>query len=171
MSLDQNWDRWIFASVSKKFDAAKQGIPLFVEGQHRDETDKEADLFELRIDGPYYTEVSKDCWDVFTEINVLVQSAMDNKDFHQMRRLTGIASAMFTNTLEIFKFGDGVSDDDSLLDCMSLVQDKRGRERIQTSDFGQIETSVTVPQDTVEGHNRMLENTYGGRRDEGARLT
>lgn len=159
MTFDKNWDRWIFASISKEFNDNRQTIPLFVEGQHRDDTQDKATLFELRIDGPNYTEVSKDCWRIDIEVNILVQAAMDNEDFHTIRKLCGIASAMFINNLPIFKFGDGVDDDDSLLSCMKLLQDVKGRERIQTSHFGQIDPSVKVQQSTVEGHYRMLLNT------------
>ena len=151
MPLNQNLPRWIIASVSKHFDDRRQGIPMFIEGQIRD-TRTEKDFIELRIDGPYYTEVSKGFWNVYIEINVLIQAAQDQADYHRIYRSAGIVAAAFEHAISIFKFGDGVGDDDSLIGCMHLLGDKEKRERIQISHFGQVEPETGIFQSTVEAH-------------------
>jgi len=151
MPLDQNLERWIIASVSKHFDDRRQGIAMFIEGQLRD-TRTLKDFFELRIDGPYLTELSKGYWDVYIEINALVQASQDQADYHRIYKTAGIVRAAFTNTIGIFKFGDGAGDDQSQIGCLTLLGDKEKRERIQVSHFGQVEPDTGIFQSTVEAH-------------------
>jgi len=151
MPLDQNLPRWIFASVSKHFNDRRQGIPLFIEGQLRNTRALE-DFIELRVDGPYYTEVSKGFWNVYIEINVLIQAAQDQADYHRIYKSVGIVAAAFEQVISIFKLGDGVDDDDSLVTCLKLLGDKEKRERIQISHFGQVEPETGIFQATVEAH-------------------
>lgn len=153
-----NWERWIFASAGKHFDARKSTLALFIEGQHRDGFDDKKDFAELRVDGPYFVQQSKGYWRCFTEINILVQSTMGDVNWHKIHTDTGIITAAFTE-ISVYKYGDGAQDDDSLLGCMTLVDDAiRGRERIQVSHFGQVATATKLMQATVEGHYEMFLN-------------
>jgi len=145
-----NWPRWVFASVCKHFDDNKSSLTLFIEGQHR-KTRTLKDFAELRVDGPYLTEVSKGVWKLFIEVNVLLQSAMDDTSFHRIHTNAGIIVAAFTG-IPVYKYGDGVDDDKSLLGCLQIVSDARGKERIQVSHFGRIDTGTPLMQATVEGH-------------------
>ena len=154
MAVQQQWPRWIFASVSRHFADRRGGLTLFIEGQPRDTRD-EKDFLELRQDGPYITEVSKGYYRLYIEINVLVQSSMDAEDYHRIHDDVGIAAAAFTNGISVFKFGDRVGDDDSFVGCLILIGDPRGKERIQISHFGQIEPKLSLMQATVEGHYEM----------------
>lgn len=148
----QNIPRWMFASVSKHFDALKQSEHLFIEGQDR-LTNKQTDWLELRMDGPSHKEVSKGCHQFDIEVNVLVSSTMNETDYHKIFKLVGVAAAAFTNKIDILKLGNGVSDDDTLLECARIRLENR--ELIQISHFGQIDTDKRLVQATVEGHYRM----------------
>lgn len=154
-AINKNWPRWVFASVSKHIDDRKDGLTLFIEGQHRD-TEGLVDFLELRVDGPNFTEVSRGCFHFFVEVNILVQSAMDDSNFHRIHTDVGIAAAALTSSIPVFKYGTGVDDDQSLLGCLRLIQDKRGREKVQVSHFGQIDPVTKLMQATVEGHYEML---------------
>jgi hypothetical protein len=154
MSINENWARWILASVSTYFDANRGGLPMFIEGQERDTKDEKS-LIELRIDGPWYTERTKGDWRVYVEINVLVQTTMLVRDFHNHHRNMGIVAAAYGD-IQIFRCGDGPDDDDSLLGCLKLMQNDRKRERVVTSNFGQIEPHIRVQQATLEGHFEMF---------------
>lgn len=151
MPLDKALPRWIVASVSQHFEDRRQGIPMFIEGQIRD-TKGLKDFFELRIDGPYYTELSKGFWRVYIEINVLIQSAQDKTDRYRIYKTAGVVAAAFEQIISIFKYGDEVGDDDSLVGCMKLLGDREARERIQISHFGQVESETGIFQSTVEAH-------------------
>ena len=158
MSVNQNWSRWIFASVGNHFDNLRQGIPLYIEGQPRIiDRDNAKAIFELRVDGPYFTEVSRKYWDIYIEINVLIQSVKTDTDFHRIRRLTGIVESAFIDIMS-YRYGDGVDDDDSYLGCLRLIQNLSSSEKIQTSHFGQLDPATNLEQSTVEGHYKMTLN-------------
>ena len=155
MAVNKNWPRWIFASISQHFTDEKQGLDLFIEGQHRDTRDKK-DFLELRMDGPYITEISHNYFRIYIEVNVLVQSTKDQDSYHRIHANVGIAAAAFWNGIKVFRYGNGIDDDDSYLGCLQLVTDARGKERIQISHFGQIEPKTRLMQSTVEGHYEMF---------------
>jgi hypothetical protein len=149
----QHWPRWITASINKHFDARKQSLPLFIEGKHR-ETRSEKDFLELRRDGPYLTELSKGLWRVYVEVNILIQSAMDDTNMYRIDKNVGITVVACTD-IPVYKYGDESYDDGSLLGCLNVVADNRGKERIQVNHFGKINTSTPLIQATVEVHYEM----------------
>lgn len=151
----QNIPRWLFASIGKHFDDRKQNEHLFIEGQDR-LTNEETDWLELRMDGPSQREVSKGCFQFDIEVNILLSSVMNEKDYHKIFKLVGVAAAAFTNKIDIFKFGDGVDDDDTFLECARIRFENR--ELVQISHFGQIDPDKRLVQATVEGHYRMEVN-------------
>jgi len=124
---------------------------MFIEGQLRN-TRELKDFIELRIDGPDQTELSKDFWKVYIEINVLVQSAQDDADYHRIYNSVGVVTAAFEQTISIFKLGDGDDDDDSLVGCFNLLGDNEARERIKISHFGQVGPDTGIFQSSIEGH-------------------
>ncbi len=157
MSANQNWSRWSFASISKHFDDNRQGLKLFIEVTHRD-TRKDEEYLEFRMDGPTLREVSKGCWKLRIEVNILVTATIDENDFHRIHRNAGIAQAAFAQGISVFKYGDGVDDDDSFLGCYKLLQNSSTRDFIELNHFGQIDANVPLMQATVEGHYLMTLN-------------
>lgn len=155
--IDLDWSRWIFIGTSDHFgtglEALPSPLPQFIEGQQRDTKDL-TNFVEFRMDGPWFTELSKDYWRIYVEVNILVQTAMKTGDFHQHHRNLGNVAALFRD-IQVFRCGDGPNDDDSPLGCLKLIQDERKRERVVIANFGQIEPHVQVQQGTVEGHFEM----------------
>lgn len=151
-----HWDRWVFASICQHFDDRRGTLPMYVEGTHRDTRELE-DFFELRVDGPWYSEISKNYWWVFIEINVLIQSAKNNTDFHRIRKMTGIISQILERCIKVYKYGNEPYDDSSLLGVLERQDDRRGKnaDRIQINHFGQIEPKLKLEQSTVEAHYVM----------------
>ena len=146
--------RWIFASASKHFDTiATSSFPMFVEGQHR-HTREEDEFFEFRFDGPILTELSKNYWRIYFEINILIQTAMDDSDMHKIHRRVGTVAANFT-LISIYKYGNQVGDDGSLFACIPLVQDDRNRQRLQILHFGQVSPDAKLVHACVEGHYQV----------------
>jgi len=162
MPVNKNWSRWIFASVTKHFHdqsvAADPDIKFYIEGQPRTIQPDDAQAYECRQDGPYYTERTRGEWYVYIEINILVQATKTDDDFHRMRRLIGVMEAAFFGMIPVYRYGDGPEDDGSQLGCLTLIQDKGNRERIQSSHFGQIDPNYNSEQATVEGHYEMCLN-------------
>jgi hypothetical protein len=153
MPSDPNWPRWIFASVSKHFQDRRGTLTFYIEGQERD-SPMPTDLLEFRMDGPYETEISKNYWDLYIEVSILIQAMKDDKDYHRIHRYCGLVAQAFTS-IPVYKYGDGVDDDQTLLGCLNLVQNVGKHERIQINHFGQIEKDTPLLQSSVEGHYRM----------------
>jgi hypothetical protein len=126
---------------------------MFLEGTHR-ATEDQKDFIELRMDGPYLTELSKGYWKAYVEVNVLLQSAIDDANFHRIWTNIGIVAVAFTS-IPIYKYGNGPEDDDSLFGCMELLHDVREKQKTQISYFGKIAPSAEVQQATVEGHYEL----------------
>lgn len=154
MPSNRHWPRWVFASVCKHFNDRKEALPLYIEGQHRD-ANPPKDFLELRMDGPYLTEESKDYWRLYIEISILVQSTVDDQDYHRIHKSVGQVAEAFTEGISVFKYGDGDDDDQSLIGCLQLVQDLGKRERIQINHFGQVEAATPLRMASVEGHYVM----------------
>jgi len=63
--MNENLARWVFASVANYFSAIVTGIgiPLLVEGvDEREPGDIREDHAELRVNGPFVRELSKNYW-------------------------------------------------------------------------------------------------------------
>jgi len=148
--LSPNMDRWVFASVSKHFDDLKGSITLYIEGMHRD-TRKLEEFIELRVDGPTYTEISKKYWKLYIEINVLLQCAKNNQNFHRMRQLSGNVMEMFKPCITVYRYGD----DDSLVGTFVRMDQEANRNNMQVSHFGQVDPVNQLEQATVESHYVM----------------
>ena len=149
----QHWNRWLFASISKHFNDRGQGLTLYIEGQHRD-TRELKDFLELRIDGPRMTELTRGNWYVVMEVNILVQSVMDDTNYHRIERDIGVAVQAMTDIL-IYKYGDQAEDTGEFIGCLKLIQDLRAREKIQVFRFGQVEVGLKLEQAAVEAHYHM----------------
>lgn len=157
MSFRKHWPRWIFASTSRHFhDALKaEGIPLYIEGQYRD-TREETDFAEFRFYGPRSLLLSKNCWELRIEINILLQSVMNEQNFHNIHRLVGVAAAAFLPALSTYRRGNGPDDDQSFLGCLDLLQRSATRDYLEINHFGIIDKTTHLVQATVEGHYKML---------------
>ena len=154
--MDKNWPRWIFASITKHFSDVIS-LPLFVEGMDRQTKDLKH-FAEIRIDGPETNELSADYWRLYVEINVLIQTIMDDENLHRHWDNIGDVNMAFWNCISVYKHADkdGQNGDGSKLGCFKLVTDRYDRENIDTSNFGQIDKSVKLQQATVEAHYEMF---------------
>ena len=161
MSLNSNWSRWITASVNDHF-ASQSGIvkledwssgdsdlPLIVRGQQFETDTDRMDLVELRLDGPDFAEVSINHYHAYIEVNTLIQSVISETDIYKMARSIGIVQACFTD-IPLYKYGD----DDSLFGCLTLIANPTGTKgnRLEVSQFGQIDPRLKLEQTTIEGH-------------------
>lgn len=154
--MDKKWARWIYASVTKFFDD-EIDIDVFVEGMDRETKDLK-DFAELRIDGPWFNELSADYWKIYIEVNILIQSVMGDKNLHRFYDSIGDVNAAFQNCISVYKTPDinGENGDGSFLGCFKLAIDRYDRENIKTSNFGQVDKNVRLQQATVEAHYEMF---------------
>jgi len=146
---NQDWDRWIFATMSLDFNTAFTGnYEIFIEGTHKG-TPNNTEYLEFRMDGPQRRKVSRGSYILYVEINILVRSYMDDKDFHKMRKNAGQVATWLENNFCIYRYGDGVRDDDTLLGTLQLIN--RGpKENVRVLHFGQIDPKVPIEEATVQ---------------------
>lgn len=152
--MNSNWPRWIFASITQHFGTVT-GYKTFVEGEPR-ETWEEKDFIEIRVDGPYFVKLDSITWEAMIETNILVQSAIDFKNLHRIHTMVGVVASAFDPAPQIFKYGSNVGDDQSLLGCLELLQNKQDRQILAISHFGQLAPDKLLQQATVEGHFKIL---------------
>lgn len=152
MDFELNITRWIYASASKFFSDTVAGrLPMYFEGQSR-RTEDEKDYLEFRLDGPYLSELTQGYFKVEFEINVLVTSHSNGKDFHKLYRDCGVALQCF-RPFSIFKLGsDSEVDDQTLVECAVIPRSTDAREAIRVSHFGKIDPVKPVLQSSIEGH-------------------
>jgi len=154
--MDENLPRWVFASVTTHFDTQLSGQgSVFVEGQPRKgfEGSEFKDYFEVRMDGPYFRQLSPLMWISKIEVNILVHSTQDYEDFHRIHQSVGYVANAFT-PVQVYKYGAGDDDDDSLIGCFTLIQIPTASTRgwLAISHFGRIDPDNNIVQASVEGH-------------------
>jgi hypothetical protein len=155
--MNSNWPRWLFASITKYFNDNRNNIAMFIEGQDR-ETERLDSYFELRIDGPFILQQSKDYWQLDVEINVLICVTKSRTDFHKQFRLQGALAKLFTD-IPIYKLGDGPDDDQTILGCLKLSPSQNFRDAVRVSNFGQIQPELPLLQSTIEAHFEITLDT------------
>ncbi len=154
-TADKSWARWIKASIRVHMrPLLEAGHPMFIEGQHRD-TDALPNFFELRVDGPRLRNVSKDCWKIRVEINILCQSVMNDTDSDIIDDMVGLAQSALTNLIEVFRYGNRPTDDDSFLGCLKRQDSKRDVDFLEANRLGQIDIQTKLLQSMVEAHYVM----------------
>jgi len=154
--MNANWPRWIFASISKHLKALEPSdFKLYIEGQTRNTRDLQ-NFFEFRMDGPKYQPMSKGHYEAYIEVNLLVQSVMDDKDYHKIHRYVGLCATYLdgADPIPIYKLGNGIDDDQSFIDCLNLTAGDGG-ERLVIAHFGIVDPKVRLEQASVEAHYRI----------------
>ena len=147
--MKQYLPRWIKASVYKHFDDRKQGVPLFLEGDKRSTNEKQA-YAELRMDGPFFKKLTAIEWNVYIEVNVLVQTIRKREKLYTNSTNSGIIAEAFTDHIDIYRYGGELVDDESFVGCLNLNMD--GKRPLTIRDVGESRPTEPLNQTQVEGH-------------------
>lgn len=149
MTLRENLPRWLFASLSTHFKENTGGIVTHIDGENR-LPDQGQDFAEFRMDGPRITELSAKELRVWVAVNIVVQHTQVEDDLHGIQRSFGLILEAFNRQIPIFKYGNGVDDDQSQLTCVNLIN--RKPDDIQVNNFGIIDKNLGLQQGTIEAH-------------------
>ena len=145
--MNKNWTRWISTSIYKHYDDRRDGIELYLEGTPRPKT-QSVNRFELRIDGPAIAMITSGYFELFVEINLLVQTSKTETDPYKQVKNTGIGQIAFTAAIPIYKYGNGVDDNRTIqLGCLQLDSE------IITTPF--LATPEGLLYTTIEGTYKM----------------
>jgi hypothetical protein len=147
--LDKNWERWIFASVFKFFKDQNALLTtpyhVFIEGEKNRKTNQHSFYLELRADGPFF-KPTPSFWRAEIEVNVLVSCNVDH-ELYRINRASGDVTKILSNTIPIYKLGNGSDDDPGTqIGCLRLED----RDGVRANKFGQIEPKTPLLQATVE---------------------
>ena len=121
---------------------------IFVQGGPN-RTREEDPFFEVQVDGPLISELSKDYWRLEIEVRILVQTVISPDDLYEHQRNIGIATEILRNDICAYKYG--TPGDDSLWTTYLLRHESQP---IQVTDFGKVDLAVEVQQATVEAPYR-----------------
>jgi len=146
--INVNWNRWIFASISKHFDANRQGITLYIEGQ--DHLKDPPEYVELRVTGPTYSKLTRNDYRLEIIINLLINVIKSEKDNHRIFRVSGIFEPVFDKLINIYKFGTGVDDNPLIkIGCLQLNSE------IVVTHYGQLTPDIKLLQSTIEARYKI----------------
>jgi hypothetical protein len=128
-----------------------EGIQVFLEGQIRQTSDWD-DFIEVRMDGPYWREETKNTFTLRVEVNILTQVAiLPEKNLYTAPTIDGIVAEYLT-TIPVYKLGDEAGDDGTQIGCLDLVRNPASRDWSKRNEFGQVETKTPLRQTTTEAH-------------------
>jgi hypothetical protein len=159
MSVNPNWARWIFASISYhlKTVATDNNIPAIVEGVDdvTDSFSEATDHAEIRISGPDTQQLSGE-YRLLVSVNVLLASRFDGKQKNRHALLTnvGLFHEAMDQAILIYKYGNTLADDDSYLGCLTLRPGKN--DSVRVIHFGQIDPTDKVKQSAVDARYEMF---------------
>jgi len=150
MAYDANWPRWVQASIAKHFKTVANSnsyASLVEEIEERTTAFQEnPQRVEIKINGPFIKEQSKDYWYFSADAYVLIISHMDGTldNAYLGTTMAGIMAQAAAATIPVNKLGAGVDDDQSLIGCLTL---RRGNdESVKVFHFGEIDTENRIRQ-------------------------
>lgn len=147
-----NWNKWLRASVNKHFTEKLSTYSPRIEGVKPIDMSLD-DMCEIRMDGPYYSELNKNFFDIVLEVIILVQTAITpSKNLYKHDVTLGTVCESFTD-IPVLKLGPDSGDDSSQIGCLTLVSAPQNSVRV--IDYGQVEVASLVRQAVVKGQYRI----------------
>ena len=164
--FNENWARWIYASVQAHFDESEYFvewnkyledratydaagiIPLYIDGKGYNPNGVK-DYIEVRMDGPDFVEVSNNNYRVELLINVLLSITKD-ENLQKAYLLAGRAQKLFT-TIPVYRFGCEDIDNSTSVGCLKIIN----KGKLETTNWGQPDAAIKQTQTTIESHYIM----------------
>lgn len=148
--MNENWQRWIYASIAKHFAdifTAKK-LSFLVESAPQT-SDKFTDWAEIRMTGPDWIGGTNGEWIAErVEISILVQSKLSQKNSYILQTNIGIVCNAYSVSIPVFRLGDGQEDDEAYLTCLQLKA--KGRDAVKVNQLGKVSASTQLLRATVD---------------------
>jgi hypothetical protein len=149
--INDKWQRYIAASINNHFmvqlGLLDPTIEVFIEGQHRTNV-KSTKIVEIRFDGPYWQEQTRNDFYGLVEINNLSQWKMDDTDNYTIWDMIGKVSRVMTMCIPVFNYENPAIP----LIQIGTLQRLDKKDDVQVHYFGQIDTIDKIQQATCEAH-------------------
>ncbi len=160
--INSNWTRWIMASASVYFKAVADTIPLdfLVDGVNERESEtQETDHSELRINGPFIVEQSKNFYHLEVDLNILVTDLMKEtgESAYDIATWCGVFQLGMDGPISIYKYGGVAGDDSSLVGCLTPRTGKYDANKVL--HFGMIDRVDRIRQSMIDGKFEMYIDT------------
>jgi hypothetical protein len=164
MAANPNWARWIFGSIATEMKQLAQAHDLAALIEHLDErTDdfiKSPDRVEIRITGPFDSELSKGYHRLNVDINVLLTSIYggEKKNPYDILTFAGLFQKRMGEPFPIYNYGKGVGEyndpnlltqEQVFLGCLLPLGGKGNA--IKVFNFGQTDKVDKLKQSVVDG--------------------
>lgn len=119
--INPDWDRWIRSSVNVYLDAeirtALGEMKILPEGAPEQDRAGAQDWIEIRMDGPKYQPLGNSEWRVTVEINLLINSLINEGNIYRHRDIAGEIAAILSGTIPVKKYGN---DNTISLGCLRI---------------------------------------------------
>lgn len=146
------YDRWIISSATKWFYDLRGSTPAYIEGM---ENNGGEEYFEIRVDGPYYTEKTHGQYFGDIEINILCTVKVGS-DIYKIHRLTGRVAQMFRHSIPVFRFGSESEDPMNDGGLIGHLERRLGRrESLRKTMFGTVRPGTGIIQASLEDHYQI----------------
>lgn len=148
--MNENWPRWIKASINKFFSDRKTTLNFYYEGQERN-TSGLPNWCELRLNGPFSEECSRNYWKIHIDVNILIANILDRNDLYKLDRLIGKVTNIYEVCIPIYKKGfDPEIDTNALLETMQRVSS------IETDNYGIVDPETRLEHSIVQARYKMV---------------
>jgi hypothetical protein len=150
--LDQNWARWIVASVAVYFKAIADTIPINFKISGIDECEiPNRNYAELTVTGPFIQQLSKNFYQLTVEVNVLLTNLMleTSDNGYNIQTWCGIFQKAMDGPITVYKKGNLVGDTGTSIGC--LISKQTGMDANKIMHFGQISKVDRVRQSMISG--------------------
>lgn len=148
--MNANWMRWIHSSLLTyvKTELDRLNVPVHFEGESGERLESETDWVDFRWNGPETKEVSHGYWELDVALNFVITSTTSRADTYTHKKFVGLVQSILKNSINVYKYGDTESDDQSLFGCLQLkIAD---RQSVSTNYFGRFTDPIDLEQSTVE---------------------
>ena len=151
--------RWVMASMADYFantvNSSISPVPPFSVTGYTLNSHETADHIEMRIIGPHLDDASGGGWQQYeVGLSFLMTFRQDGiKDVFTLDRWLGVYGDALRKPINIYKRGDGIDDDESLLGCFQLR--KQARDLIRVDRYGFMDANVPVQQASIVSSHWM----------------
>ena len=159
MAYNPKWPKWVQASVADHFKTAATagGFASLVDGleERTSAFQENPQRLEIRINGPFITQMSSNYYQFLVDVNILIFSHMDGS-IDSVYRGTNIAGTMAqsaSDSIPVHKYGAEVGDDASLIGCLSLNDGPRAG--VNVFHLGEVNAEDRLRQLAVECSFKM----------------
>ena len=148
--MNQNWPKWIYASVDKCIRTALAADSLAIYNDFQQQPQPQVSpRLEFAINGPDISEPGASTTYLYIQLVVLVSNIRSETDWLSTPKLQGLGQKAMPGCIPVYKFGTGGDDTQAQLGI--LIRD----DRVKTLSLGHQDKSNVLRQIGLMANYRM----------------